>query len=169
MNGLSKAIRMPYATLYRAIQEMGGLVKILTIGRSKTVSLDTSNNIVKHYLVISSEEEKAQFLKRHPMINKIASELDTNDTVILFGSYAKGTQRETSDVDLMVINKKGDRSISFSKYDTLFKKKINPVFITQKELRLMLNEESENLGKQALKDHIILRNPENFWEAVLSG
>ena len=28
---------------------------------------------------------------------------------------------------------------------------------------------SENVGKQALKDHIILVNPEKFWELVLNA
>ena len=94
--------------------------------------------------------------------------METKDTVLLFGSYAKGTQREASDIDLMVINKKGEKSVSFSKYEILFKKKINPMFITASEFRKMLKEPDETVGKQALKDHIILNNPEGFWESVLN-
>jgi len=67
----------------------------------------------------------------------------------------------------LIINRKGEKSLSFSRYETLFKKKINPLFITPAELRQMLKEETENVGKQALREHILLNNPERFWGAVL--
>ena len=167
MNALSKATKVPYATFYRTIQEMKDLVKIQTIGKSKIISLNIDNASIKSYLAISSEEEKKEFLKKHPIISKIASELNTKDTLVLFGSYAKGNQRESSDIDLLIINKKGDKTISFSKYELLFKKKINPIFVTHEEFIGMIKDKAENVGKQALKGHIILQNPESFWEDVL--
>ena len=33
----------------------------------------------------------------------------------------------------------------------------------------MLKDKDENVGKQALKGHIILNNPEEFWGLVLNG
>ena len=50
-----------------------------------------------------------------------------------------------------------------------FKKKINPLFFMISEFVHMLRDKDENVGKQALKEHIILNNPEGFWEAVLHG
>ncbi len=169
MNELSKLTKIPYATFYRTIQKMKDLVKLQAVGKSKTVVLNTKNPAIKAYLTISSEEEKKEFLQKQPIISKIASEFDTSDTVVLFGSYAKGTQREASDIDLLVINKNGKKSISFSKYEVLFRKKINPMFVTSSEFRKMLKEADENVGKQALKDHIMLNNPESFWKGVLNG
>ena len=121
------------------------------------------------YLAIASLEEKKDKLARKPVIRKIADELMSKDIVVLFGSYAKGKETEQSDIDILVVNKKGERSISFSKYEMLFKKKINPVFVTEKEFKLMLKEKEENIGKQALRDHIILNNAKAFWEAVFDG
>ena len=89
--------------------------------------------------------------------------------MVLFGSYAKNTQVKTSDIDLLVINKDGKRSISFSKYELLFKKKINPIFITKQEFKLMLKDKEENVGRQALKNHITLNNSEKFWGVVLDS
>ena len=169
MHELSKAIEVPYATFHRTIQEMKDLVKIQTVGKSKTLALNTDNAAIKSYLIISSEEEKKEFLKKQPIISKIASELNAKDAVVLFGSYAKGIERETSDIDLLIINKKGDKSLSFSKYELLFKKKISPVFVTKSEFAKMLKDKDENVGKQAMKNHIILNNPESFWEAALYG
>lgn len=166
---LSKLIDVPYATFYRTIQQMADLLIIQTIGKSKVVCLNPVSPALKSYLVISSDEEKKEFLKKQPVINKITSELQTKDVVVLFGSYAKGNQRDSSDIDLLIINKKGENTISFSKYALLFKTKINPIFITKSEFTHMLKEKDENVGKQALKGHILLQNPEEFWRCVLNG
>ena len=127
---LSKAAGVPYATFYRTLQKMEKLVKIQSVGKSKIVTLNMSNTLIKPYLTISSEEEKCEFLKKQPILGKIASELKTNDVVVLFGSYAKGSETERSDIDLLIISKGGKKSLSFSKYEMLFHKKINPIFVT---------------------------------------
>lgn len=169
MHELSKAIKIPYASFYRTIQSMPDLIIKDEKGRACFVEVKLDNPIIKSYLAISSEEEKKEFLKNQPIIKKIASELETEDAILLFGSYAKGEHTDRSDIDVMIINKDGRKNISFSKYELLFKKKINPLFITKKEFESMLRDKEENVGKQALKYHIILNNPEKFWEAVLNA
>lgn len=169
MNELSKETKIPYATFHRIINKIKDLVKIQNIGKSKVVTLNKDNVSIKSYLTISSEEEKKEYLKKQSIINKIMSELDTKDIVLLFGSYAKTSQKDTSDIDLLIINSKGEKSISFLKYEILFKKKINPIFVTKQEFKKMLHDIDENVGKQALKNHIILNNSEKFWECVLYG
>lgn len=166
MHALSKTVKIPYATFHRTINQMKGLVVFNTIGKAKAISLDTANPSIKSYLSVSSEEEKNDFLEKQPIIRKIASELDTKDIVLLFGSYAKGREKESSDIDIIIANNKGERSISFSKYEVMFRKKINALFVAKSELRQMLGEKAENVGKQALESHIILNNPEGFWECV---
>ena len=169
MHELSKSIKVPYATFHRTIQKMGDLLKIRTVGKSKILTLNTDNAVIKSYLTISSEEEMKEYIKKQQIIRKIVSELNTKDIVVLFGSYAKSSHREDSDIDLLIINNKGEKSISFSKYELLFKKEINAIFIAKSEFMQMLKDKEENVGKQALKEHIILNNPEKFWEAVLHG
>ena len=166
MHELSKRLDIPYASFYRTIESMEDLVTIEKVGKSKVITLNKQNPVIKSHLIVSSDEERKDYLQEYPIIKKIHQELDTKDTVVLFGSYAKKTQTEKSDIDLMIINKDGKKSISFSKYETLFRIKINPIFITKKEFKLMLKDKEENVGKQALYSHIILNNPEGFWECV---
>jgi len=169
MHELSKILAIPYASFYRTILKIKDLLIVEDIGKSKVIKLNLKNPIIKAYLTISSDEEKKDYLKKQPMINKITSELNTQDIVILFGSYAKEKQNKKSDIDMLIINNKGDRSISLSKYELLYKKKINPLFITKKEFKKMIKDEEENVGKQALLNHIILNDSEGFWECVLNG
>ncbi len=169
MNELSKLIKIPYATFHRTAQEMDDLLIIKSVGKAKTLQLNLENPVMRSHLTISSDEEKKQYLKNQPIIKKIASELNTKEIVVLFGSYAKKTQHDNSDIDILVINNEGKKTISFSKYELLYKQKINPIFITKKEFKSMLTSEEENVGKQALKYHIILNNPEQFWGCVLDA
>jgi len=169
MHELSIELKIPYASFYRTINSIMDLLVMEKIGNSKVITLNNQNKILKSHLAVSSDEERKDYLKKYPIIRKIYQELDTDNIVVLFGSYAKKTQTEKSDIDLLIINKDGKKSISFSKYELLFKLKINPIFITKKEFKLMLKDKEENVGKQALYDHIILNNPEEFWECVLNG
>jgi predicted nucleotidyltransferase len=169
MHELSQTLKIPYATFYRTIQEMKGLLIIKNVGKSKTLKLNMTNPIIHSYLAISSDQEKEEFIQNNSLIRILEKDLGTKDIVLLFGSYAKGTETKKSDIDIMVINKKGDKKISFSKHETLFDKEINPMFFKEREFILMLRDKEENVGKQALKDHIILNNPKRFWEVVLDG
>lgn len=166
---LSKLTSIPYATFYRTVQDMDDTLKIEPVGKAKTISLNANNPILKAHLTISSDEERKEFLKKYPIIRKISSELNTKSIVALFGSYAKGKETDKSDIDLLIINNDGKKTLSFAKYEVLFKKKINPIFITKEEFKEMLKDKEENVGKQALKNHILLNNPEEFWGLVLNG
>ncbi len=169
MHELSLILKIPYASFYRTIQSMSDVLVMKTVGKSKTLKLNIKNPILKSHIIISSDEEKKEFLQKQPIIKKIYEELNTKDIVLLFGSYAKKKETEKSDIDLLIINKDGNKSISFSKYEVLFKKKINPIFITKNEFKQMLKNEEENVVKQALRNHIILNNGEEFWRFILNG
>jgi len=167
MHGLSRILSIPYASFYRTMKQMTGLIHVQDIGRAKTISLNRDNPVIRSYLSIASEEQKAAY--KQPIIRIIADELNTKDIVILFGSFADNTQTKKSDIDILVISRSGRKTISFSRYELLFKRQINPIFMTRREFRLMLRQKQENLGKQVLKKHIILNNPEAFWELVLNA
>ena len=169
LHQLSILLSMPYASFYRTIPKLESLVTLKEVGRAKTVTLNLENPLLKSYLAIAEDQEAKEYLKKVPIIQKIAAEMQSKEVVLLFGSYAKYEQTEKSDIDLLVINKKGSRSLSFSKYELLYKKKINPIFLAEVEFKMMLREAGENVGKQALKSHIVLNGPQGFWELVLDG
>src|SRR3990167_3155798 len=149
MHELSKLVDIPYASFYRTIFKMKDILEIKNLGKSKIVQLYTANRIIQAYLSIASEEEKKEFFQKNVLIKKIFQDIKSNDIILLFGSYAKGK-----------------KTLSFSKAELLFQKKINPIFIDKKELKHMLKEKEENVGKQALRNHIVLNNPLEFWRLL---
>ena len=171
IRALSLNSGVAYATTYRLIKRFSKYSThlIKTVGRAETISLDPNSKTLINFLAISSQNEKFNYLLKKPLIKSINNKLFDKDIVLLFGSYAKNKETEKSDIDLLIINKKGEKTTSFKKEELLFNKKINPIFVSSKEFKEMLKDEEENVGKQALKNHIILRGFNKFWELVLNG
>ena len=165
MHGLSKRLNIPYATLYRVLQAIPELITKQVVGKAILVGLKKSNTL--SYLIVSSIEETKEYLHKQPIIKKIADELPQGDyCVILFGSYAKGQQTRKSDIDIMVISRTGKKEPDFSRYEVLFGIDVNPLFFSKKEFVHMLRDTEENVGTQALKNQVILYNPEYFWKLI---
>ena len=164
---LSKEAKVPYTTAYRLISQNNSLLKINKKGNIKLCSLNTENNIVKNYLILAERSQVELFKKKNPLFKVLQRELSVGDyTLVLFGSRADGTQRKQSDVDFCVINQNGKKHISFSKFELLFKMEVNALFFTRKEFKLMLKDKEHNVGKEILKNHIILHGEEYFWNLV---
>ena len=160
---LSNTLKIPYATFYRTIQAMQDLISVESKGNSKLITLSW-NEITPSYLAIASYENCKEFLDKNLLIKKIAE--NAVPITVLFGSYAKGMQTERSDIDLLIITPTGKTTASFASDELLFKKKINPIIVTPEEFKEMLNDKEETVGKQALKDHILLSGADDFWRLV---
>ncbi len=163
---LSSRTKIPYSSLYRTVNRIEDLVDIQVKGKSKLVKIKWSD-VSKAYLVIASYEEKKQLLERHSLMKRI--DMQSKDITLIFGSYAKNLQTKNSDIDVMVINKKGDKTANYSNLEMLFDIKINPMFFSEKEFKAMLKDKGENVGKQAMKDHVLLTGFNEFWSLVRDG
>jgi predicted nucleotidyltransferase len=165
---VSKTLQIPYTTTLRSIKNMKNSLNTEIIGQTTAVSLNKENELNIAHLAIASVEEKKEYLKINNIIKLLTKEIRVKDIVLLFGSYAKNTQIEKSDIDLIIINEKGEKTINFHNQELIFNKKINPMYFTKEEFSEMLNDEEENVAKQALKNNIILNNPLKFWELVIN-
>ncbi|MFT4308712.1 MAG: nucleotidyltransferase domain-containing protein [Candidatus Woesearchaeota archaeon] len=69
-------------------------------GRNKVYSLKDSIE-ARSMLVMAEHDALIELLERVPMLRRIIERIQAHDALaILFGSYAKGTQRAGSDIDL---------------------------------------------------------------------
>jgi predicted nucleotidyltransferase len=142
--------------------------KILTskiAGKNKVYSLNFNNIITKNYLTISESLKTTTFFENFFLIKKITQaifDLNIQGTLILFGSYAKETFNEDSDIDIFYLGKITDNEIKhIKKAGRIYGKTINI-----KKSRLT-NFESGLIKKDPLiieiiKNHIILQNSEQF-------
>ena len=164
---LSKESKTPYTTTHRLIKNNEAIFTINKKGNIKLVSLNLKDNITKNYLILSERKEAEHFLNKNPEFKVLKKEFPSGDySLILFGSRAEEKQREKSDIDICIINKDGKKNIKFSKFELLFKLEINPIYLKDKEFKLMLKEEEQNLAKEIIKKHIILYGEEYFWNLI---
>ncbi len=88
--------------------------------------------------------------------------------VLVFGSYAKGTQTKASDLDLLVIvPTKNDITIyeQFLQYYTKVKKSII-VIDAQNFIEMIKNPKALNVGNEARKHHIIIYGTEQYYQLL---
>ena len=101
--------------------------------------------------------KKIDFFKKQ---RKIASLFKTDNRIVgIFGSYAKGTQKKESDIDIFIIGNKLKED-----YDKLGEKldlNINIKYFPENEF-INLIKSKDNLIKEIIKDHILIFNIENL-------
>lgn len=105
----------------------------------------------KHYLLHKRLREFANSIKAH--------------SVILFGSYAKGTQTQRSDIDVLVVSRKKDIDKTARTFKTKYNISIKPLVIKPKEFR---NIKTDNLSfyKDLVEFGIVLSGTEFLFEEV---
>lgn len=179
---LAKKIDTSYSYVHRQISllEKEGL---LTINRQsnrrycrpnyghpeiKTLFVQVSNQITEDFL---RKGQKNSLIIEH-LLSVLPKKTDYNLlSIVLFGSLAKRTGSKKSDMDLFVLvpsKKKYDESIEMEcvALSRSFGVDINPIVCEPNNLLTMLRERDINVGKELLKNKIILFGAEKFWELV---
>lgn len=82
-------------------------------------------------------------------------------TLLVFGSYACGEQKPTSDLDVAVIVPQGKNAYEQTLRSAATKTPLELDYhlFTQEELQQMIENSHENLGKELLRKHIAVHNP----------
>jgi len=136
-----------------------------TIGKNRQYSLNFENIITKNYVLLSETVATTSFLEQIFLIKKITKEifnLNLSGTIILFGSYAKKTFKEDSDIDIFYLGEITDKEIqNIKKIGKTYGKTINVKKSTLKNFELGLRKK-DPLIIEIIKTHLILQNPEQF-------
>ncbi len=134
-----------------------GVLESVTKGKIKNYKL-RNNSIAKEYLKLTEIFKNIRFLEKDDKIREIIIKISpfVKGIGILFGSFAKGTQKDDSDLDVFVIGEYNRKEID--KISELYNIKIS-VKNYSKELFL---KESDFLIKEILNNHIVFQNVEEF-------
>jgi DNA-binding transcriptional regulator YhcF (GntR family) len=125
-------------TSERSLRELAKITGLSTATVSKMCRQLESNGIIKTRLVAKSrlvsaslESEDYLFFKRINnilLLKPVIDRLNANhpSAIILYGSYAKGSDTEESDIDMAVIGSKTD--VNFNKYEKELNRKMHLIF-----------------------------------------
>ena len=167
MRAMAKLLDTSHMTLLPHLKHLEEL-KILqteTVGKNKQYTLNKDNLLTKYYLITTEELVTIDFLKKTFLIKKLAEHLNNIDIpnpLILFGSYAKGYDREESDIDLFSIGKiTENQQTNIKKFEATFGEKINIKAATAENFEAGLRT-GDILIKEVVANHIVICNPDPF-------
>lgn len=136
-----------------------------TIGKNKVYALNLDNILTKNYLVIGELFESLLFQEQVFLIKKITAEiskLQLLGTFILFGSYAKRTFKEDSDIDFFYLGELNESEvIKIKSIGKTYGKIINLKTATIQHFESGLKKK-DALVMEILKYHLILQNADLF-------
>jgi len=157
----------PYTSTLRTINKHKELFTVRKKGNANLLSINKDEPLVKHYLIIAERAAANELLKKQSFLKSIKHDLGPgNYALVLFGSRAKNNHREQSDVDICVISKKGSKDVRFTKFAMLSGKEVNPLYFSDQEFVEMITSKEHNVGKEILRQHVVLYGEEYFWELV---
>ena len=123
-------------------REIAIILKVSPTAVANSIKKLKDNSLIKvektktiNFVSLNRDEPKAIELKRaenlkNVYISGLSDYLErelAGSTVILFGSYARGEDTNTSDIDLAVIERK-DKMLELEKYEKILNRKINVNF-----------------------------------------
>ena len=166
MNLAQQGIAISHETVHTYLNHFSenGILNKKKRGRQAFFSLNAQNALP--VLSLLEQERTNIFLKSTSQAMKILEIRDLIDNcyfAILFGSVAREHQRESSDIDILLVDGETDME-KLNKKEALYGKiSIHP--ITKNELKKQWH--NEPVYKGIWKDRIVLKNSHRFWEFAL--
>ena len=149
-----------------------GLVTSRKIGMTRLYKLDHRNDKAYDYLRLHNHEKLPQ--EAQDSISIIQENMDKKTvfySLVIFGSYAAGTQTEQSDLDVAVLvpdeEARKDAEVALNTASNRTPLELDHHTITAEELKEMLFADYENLGKQIARKNLPVHNPATFYRLLL--
>ena len=149
------------------------LVSKRSVGNIILYNLNLGNSTTLSYFDILIKERTPRLVKNSLQI--IHDELSNIGclSLVIFGSYATGEQKQKSDLDIAVFvsSAKDKRNCELAMKSAELKSilQIDPQVITRNEMLRMLKDKHENLGKQIACKHLAIHNPMIFYSILQEG
>lgn len=164
---LAKNIKADYRISYIATQRLikKGVVIAKIVGKSTLCSLSKKYFGLEMYK--AEDERKNELLKNKnidQLLKHVLYKIKTSFFILLlFGSYAKGIQTKSSDIDLIFIFRESGWDDKIYDFLSLIPLKTQPLVFTEEEFVRMKDSKESNVIKEMLNNYIILYNIESFY------
>lgn len=174
INEIAKSLKEYYSFVHRIVNKLfkDNVISKEKAGKSYLCSVNLENEKTIALIQLSEIEKKNEFYNSNKELKVIledfvkSAESAVNPiSIVLFGSYVKGTATKESDVDIILISKTkaGIDKIAKEIY-AKYGKEINAVLLTPGDFK---KQKDKALIKEVIKDHCILYGVEKFVNLVL--
>jgi len=156
VRGIANKLNESHSTILRKLNTLkkDNVIDSKREGKNKVFFL--KKNIISHSYILKAELHKlTNLLQHYPELSIIFEEIlkkTDEKLIILFGSYAKGLAKNDSDIDIYIETK--SRNVKKSIED--IHSKIN--------VKIGTFDTKSPLIKEIIKDHIIIRGIEVFYD-----
>ena len=164
---IARQIDADYKITHIAVQRLIGkkILYVQAVGKS---SLCSSNESYYGMEIYEAEYGRMQAALKNSSISQlykeIVSKIKTGFFVLLlFGSYAKGKQKKTSDIDIMFISNESGFEDKVSGIISLIPLKIHALTFTEEEFVRMKNARKPNVVQEAVENNTILYGIEAYY------
>ncbi|MBI2598128.1 MAG: nucleotidyltransferase domain-containing protein [Candidatus Diapherotrites archaeon] len=181
---LAKKASISYDAAYRHIKVLveKSILREKQVGKATVCSLNLNNIVARKYLENISISKTEEFLKKDVVLKKMFSELVENLKkaapnellcVVLFGSYARGEQKENSDVDILIISSTFDAREKLERecggIEHRYGRDIASLITTASEFVKMLKSKKRMVAHEVQQDGIALYGFENYFSLLSEG
>ncbi len=181
---LSLLTKLSYDATYRHVHHLitEGALKEEKVGAYSNISINFESNFARKLIERASLKKTSEFLKKDIVVKKLLEELVkeleksvTNEllSVVLYGSYAKETKTEQSDLDILVVVSTFDVREKIERVcggiEMRYGKDIAPLITTARELKNMLKSEKPTVAQEILLDGIVLMGYEKYFSIVFEA
>ena len=164
---IAKQINADYRITHTATQRLieQNILKTQTVGKSTLCEL---NPAYYGFEIYEAENERKDKILKNKNIRQLYKEImlkvETSLFIlVLFGSYAKGKQTKSSDIDLLFISNEKNFENKVTDILSLLPIKTHQVVFTEEEFVRMKDSKKSNVVQEAIENNIILYGIETYY------
>ncbi len=151
-----------------ALSSLNALIKEkiflgITEGRNIKYGLNKEDLRARLFLELCEIEKSSAFLDNFELREIIKTILPYAETVIVFGSFSRGTQKDDSDLDLILVNAQE----KVHKLLKIFPREINVQFVKWEDIQKAALKKN-HLALEIQKNHLVYGNASEFVETFLN-
>ncbi|MFH1285979.1 MAG: nucleotidyltransferase domain-containing protein [Candidatus Micrarchaeota archaeon] len=181
---LSLLSKLSYDAAYRHVHYLveEKAFKEEKVGAYSYIGINFESSLARKNIEKISLKKTSEFLKKNAVMRKLLEELSgelekslPNEllSVVLYGSYAKGTETKNSDVDVFIVvssfevREKVERVCD--SVEMKYGKAVAPLITTASELKIMLNSEKLTVAQEILSSGVVLSGYEKYYLTVFDA
>ncbi len=160
VRGIAKKLNESHSTISRKLDNLkkDNVIDSRKEGKNKIFFL-RKNIITNNYILQAELHKLTKLLRQYPELDVVFKEIlkkTDEKMIVLFGSYAKGQAKKDSDIDIYIETR--DRNV---------KRSVEGIH-SKISVKIGTFDTGSPLIKEIMKDHVIIRGIEVFYDKQIS-